>query len=226
MKKRSSKNNPKLRRHDELILEGGVRLLAGVDEAGRGPLAGPVVAAAVIVKDWEFEERIDDSKKLSTLQRARAYREILTKCHLSVAVIERERIDAINIFRASLEAMQEAVRDLRPKPELVLVDGNTAPDFGCEARAVIGGDGVSFSIACASIAAKVLRDRLMELWNDRYPAYGFAVHKGYGTEKHFEALRKNGPCPIHRRSFAPVNAFAEEIAQMSPEVWEAFRNEN
>lgn len=203
-----------------MILEGGVRSIAGVDEAGRGPLAGPVVAAAVIVKDWEFEERVDDSKKLSPAQRERAYREILSKCVLSAAIVERERIDEINIFRASLEAMQEAVKGLPERPELVLVDGNTVPYFGAEARAIIGGDGVSFSIACASIAAKVLRDRLMELWDDRYPMYGFSAHKGYGTEKHFETLRSFGPSPIHRRSFAPVGASLDEIAHMAPEVWE------
>ena len=205
MKKRTSKDsNQKLRQFDLNYAEERFNPLCGVDEAGRGPLAGPVVVCAAIVKDFEFEARIDDSKKLSPAQRETAYAEILTKCVISTSIIDEKRIDEINIYQATMEAVRDAVRSLRERPLFVLMDGPFLPDVGCEGRAVVDGDGLSFSIACASIAAKVTRDRMMVEFHGKYPDYGFDRHKGYGTPQHLEALKKFGPCPIHRRSFAPV----------------------
>jgi ribonuclease HII len=203
-RRRADPRRESLRRFDAAYLASGVRVLAGVDEAGRGPLAGPVVACAAIVRDTRFRARIDDSKKLTPLQRERAFDEVLKKCVLSTAVVPEDRIDAVNIFAATLEAMRQAMTGLRPAPDLILVDGIAAPDAGVAAEAVPDGDARSLSIACASIAAKVTRDRIMDAYHERYPEYGFLHHKGYGTPEHLEALRRHGPCPIHRRSFAPV----------------------
>ena len=162
------------------------------------------MACAVIVKDFRFRERVDDSKKLTAARRERAFGEILKKCFLSAAVVEPRRIDEVNILRAALEAMRQAVTGLAERPTLVLVDGPAKPKLSCETVAIPGGDALSFSIACASIAAKVIRDRLMHLYHERFPSYGFDVHKGYGTAAHFRALFAHGPSPIHRFTFGPV----------------------
>ena len=181
---------------------GGVKLVCGVDEAGRGPLAGPVCAAAVILPPGIGIPGLNDSKKLTDKKRRELY-DIITEQAVSfgVAFAGEQEIDEINILQATFLAMQRAMEKLDPAPELALIDGNRAKDFGLPVRTIVGGDGLSASIAAASILAKVTRDRLMEEYDAQYPQYGFAVHKGYGTKRHYEALRAFGPCPIHRQSF-------------------------
>ena len=186
-----------LLRHDQTYLEQGFRSLAGVDEAGRGPLAGPVVAAAVIVRDFSFSSVIRDSKQLSAKQRSAAYGEILEKCVVSTALVDAHRIDATDILAASLLAMRQAVVKLAQEPDGVLVDGPHALEMPLRQFPIIDGDSRSLAIACASIVAKVTRDRMMEYYDEIYPQYGFKKHKGYGTAEHVEALKKHGPCRIH-----------------------------
>jgi ribonuclease HII len=192
----------------------GARLVAGVDEAGRGPLAGPVVVAAVVF-DGRIPKGLDDSKRLAASERARLFDLILAKGIVSVVVASRARVDRMNILRASLWGMTRAVMSLPLRPDHVLVDGNMLPPgLPCPAEAVIGGDALSVSIAAASIVAKVTRDRLMAEVGRAFPDYGFGEHKGYSTAAHFEALREFGPCIHHRRSFAPVRiALGLEVAQ-------------
>ncbi len=180
-------------------------LVAGVDEAGRGPLAGPVVAAAVILDERQPIAGLADSKKLSAARRDQLYDEIRAKALCCcVAQASVEEIDRLNILQATLLAMQRAVAGLRLKPGLVLVDGNRLPLLEMRAEAIVKGDAKVAAISAASILAKVTRDRGLELLDQRYPQYGFARHKGYGTAEHLQALRLHGPCPEHRRSFAPV----------------------
>jgi ribonuclease HII len=206
LKKENAKRQEQLLQHDRQFLDQGVSSLAGVDEAGRGPLAGPVVASAVIVRDFSFSCRIDDSKKMSASAREKAYTEILQKCWVGLGVVECQVIDHINIFQASLRAMEEAVAKLERTPDCVLVDGPAMAKLPFRQVPVINGDAKSFSIACASIVAKVTRDRMMEYYDGLYPGYGFAKHKGYGTREHVEALKIHGPCRIHRRTFEPVKS--------------------
>ncbi|NML84390.1 ribonuclease HII [Polaromonas sp.] len=180
-------------------------LMAGVDEAGRGPLAGPVVAAAVILDDLNPIKGLADSKKLSALRREKLYDEIQAKalcCSIALATVEE--IDALNILQATLLAMKRAVEGLRLKPNKVLVDGNRLPTLVMVAEAIVKGDALVPAISAASILAKVYRDRWCAEFHLEYPQYGFAGHKGYGTAKHLAALREHGACPQHRRSFAPV----------------------
>lgn len=180
-------------------------LVAGVDEAGRGPLAGPVVAAAVILDDHQPIAGLNDSKKLSALRRERLYDEIRAKALcFCVAEASVQEIDRINILQATMLAMRRAVLGLRLKPVLVLVDGNRLPALEMAAEAIVKGDARVQSIAAASILAKVHRDRWCAELHQRYPEYGFAGHKGYGTAIHLAALQAHGACPEHRRSFAPV----------------------
>ena len=180
-------------------------LVAGVDEAGRGPLAGPVVAAAVILDERQPIAGLADSKRLSAARRDQLYDEIRAKALCCcVAQASAEEIDRLNILQATLLAMQRAVAGLRLKPGLVLVDGNRLPLLEMRAEAIVKGDAKVAAISAASILAKVTRDRGLALLDQRYPQYGFARHKGYGTAEHLQALRVHGPCPEHRRSFAPV----------------------
>ena len=182
-------------------------LLAGVDEAGRGPLAGPVVAAAVILDERQPIRGLADSKVLSPKQRARLYDEILAKALCcSVAQASVQEIDELNILQATLLAMRRAVEGLRLKPNKVLVDGNRLPALAVMAEAVVGGDAKVAAISAASILAKVTRDRWCEEFALQYPQYGFAAHKGYGTAEHLAALQLHGACPEHRSSFRPVAA--------------------
>ena len=179
--------------------------LAGVDEAGRGPLAGPVMAAAVILDERRRIAGLDDSKRLSHEQRLHLAAEIKARALAwSVAEAGVAEIDRLNILRASLLAMQRAVEALAILPEMALVDGPHAPTLPCPARAVVRGDRRVPAISAASIIAKVERDRRMTVMEARYPGYGFAAHKGYPTRRHIEALARLGVTPIHRRSFAPV----------------------
>ena len=182
-------------------------LMAGVDEAGRGPLAGPVVAAAVILDDTKRIRGLADSKVLSPLQRERLYDLIREKALCcSVAQASVEEIDELNILHATMLAMKRAVEGLRLKPAKVLVDGNRIPILDVLAEAVIGGDAKIRAISAASILAKVHRDRLCQELHDEFPHYGFAAHKGYGTPEHLTALKLHGACRHHRRFFAPVAA--------------------
>jgi ribonuclease HII len=180
-------------------------LMAGVDEAGRGPLAGPVVAAAVILDDRNPIKGLADSKKLTALRREKLYDEIRAKalcCSIALATVEE--IDAVNILQATMLAMKRAVEGLRLKPNKVLVDGNRLPTLVVLAEAIVKGDALVPCISAASILAKVYRDRWCAEYHLEYPQYGFASHKGYGTVAHLAALQEHGACPQHRRSFAPV----------------------
>lgn len=189
-------------------------LLAGVDEAGRGPLAGPVVAAAVMLDPRQPIDGLADSKKLSARRREALFAEICAKALCcSVAHASVQEIDQLNILQATLLAMQRAVAGLRLPPARVLVDGNRLPRLPMLAEAVVGGDATVPAISAASILAKVHRDRWCQQADADWPQYGFAAHKGYGTAAHLQALRQHGPSPWHRRSFAPVAAAAAERGQ-------------
>lgn len=180
-------------------------LIAGVDEAGRGPLAGPVVAAAVILDDLHPISGLADSKQLTALRRERLFDEIRAKALcFSVAQASVEEIDSLNILQATLLAMRRAVLGLRLPPKLVLVDGNRLPVLPMRCEAIVKGDALIAAISAASILAKVTRDRWCADYDAQYPAYGFAQHKGYGTALHLAALRANGACPQHRQTFRPV----------------------
>jgi ribonuclease HII len=193
-------------RRERAAMKRGVWPVAGCDEAGRGPLAGPVVAAAVILDPARVPRGLDDSKKLDPETREKLYAKICASAEVAVAVAPPSRIDRDNILRASLWALARAVAALPVKPKLVFVDGRDRIEACCECQAVIGGDGIVASIAAASIVAKVTRDRLMTRLGALYPDYGFERHKGYSVPEHFAALNRLGPTVHHRRSFAPVAA--------------------
>lgn len=182
----------------------GFRYIAGIDEVGRGPLAGPVVAAAVILPESFYLPGIDDSKKLSENVREQIFVEIQEKAEaVSIGIIESDEIDRVNIFEAAKKAMLTAIRQLEPKPDFLLIDAvklHTPYPF----EAIIKGDSLSVSIAAASIVAKVTRDRMMKNYAEIYPQYGFARNAGYGTKEHLEAIHAYGITPIHRKSFAPI----------------------
>ena len=187
--------------------------LAGVDEAGRGPLAGPVVAAAVILDDARPVTGLADSKKLSAATRAMLFDQIQARAlAFAIALATEEEIDRLNIFQATLLAMQRAVAGLAITPTQVLVDGNACPVLGVPVRAVVRGDASVPAISAASILAKVTRDRHMQRLHAEHPVWGFDIHKGYPTPKHLAALRLHGASPVHRRSFAPVARVLGEIA--------------
>jgi len=194
--------------HEKRLSSSGYKLIAGIDEAGRGPLAGPVVAGAVILKSLNFHEDVDDSKKLSPGKREKAYLEIMEKAIVGVGIIGEKEIDEINIYRATIRAMEEAVANLERAPDYILVDGMMRLVTKCPVKCIVRGDSLSLSIAAASIIAKVTRDRLMLKYHETYPQYGFAKHKGYPTRFHRLALQKHGPSPIHRFSFRPVKALS------------------
>lgn len=177
-------------------------LICGVDEAGRGPLAGPVCAAAVILPKGLVIPGLNDSKKLSDKRRRELFPVIRQEAvSFGIAFASQEEIDEINILQATFLAMRRAIDRLEPKPEFALIDGNRETDFGVPCRTVIKGDSLSANIAAASVLAKVTRDDYMIEAAQKYPGYGFEIHKGYGTKAHYAALEKLGPCPIHRRSF-------------------------
>jgi ribonuclease HII len=195
---------------DDQLRKSGYSLIAGVDEAGRGPLAGPVFAAAVILPPENNLPDTMDSKKISPARREKLYEEILSVAVAwHVSSIENQVIDRINILQATLKAMVDAVKNLSNTPEMILVDGSHTPFVDSHSRALAKGDGLSQSIGAASILAKVQRDRLMTRYHEEYPQYGFARHKGYGTREHLEAIAQHGPCPIHRRSFARVKEYCK-----------------
>lgn len=177
-------------------------LICGVDEAGRGPLAGPVCAAAVILPKGLVIPGLNDSKKLSDKRRRELFPIIQQEAvSFGIAFASQEEIDEINILQATFLAMRRAMEQLNPQPEFALIDGNRETDFGVPCKTVIKGDSMSANIAAASVLAKVTRDNWMMEAAEKYPGYGFEIHKGYGTKAHYAALEKLGPCPIHRRSF-------------------------
>jgi len=194
------------RYYERLFEERGYRRIAGVDEVGRGPLAGPVIACAVILPEDFSPEGIDDSKLLSPARRIDVFPRIAEGCMAwAVGFADAETIDRLNILRASLLAMRLALEDLPLKPDAVIVDGNhKIPEVSLPQMPIIKGDRKSISVACASILAKEIRDRIMEEFDTEYPGYGFAIHKGYATADHLLALEKLGPTPIHRRTFRTV----------------------
>jgi ribonuclease HII len=196
----------------------GYRRIAGIDEAGRGPLAGPVVAAAVILPVHVRLTGVDDSKQLSEAERERLYHVILDKAvGVGVGSADAGEIDTLNILEASRLAMCRAIANLDPAPDYLLTDAVTLPATHVPLRPIIKGDALSLSIAAASIIAKVTRDRLMVVFHDTFPQYNFLSHKGYGTAEHLRMLARFGPCPIHRQSFAPVRdaVISARTAQLS-----------
>ena len=197
---------------EEMLVDKGYRAVCGVDEVGRGPLAGPVVAAAVILPEDVEIDGLDDSKKLSAMRREKLFDAIANSSALcSVGIIDNECIDKMNILKASLMAMRKAVMDLKQAPDFVLVDGTfTIPKIDYPQVAVVKGDGRCRSIAAASIVAKVTRDRIMDRLEGLYPSFSFSRHKGYPTAEHLDELNLNGPCEIHRRSFKPVAELLEQ----------------
>ncbi len=186
----------------QLALSEGLAPVCGVDEAGRGPLAGPVCAAAVILPEGLVIEGLNDSKKLTARKREALYERIVSEAvSYGIAFAEVDEIEQTDILTAALLAMNRAMAQLDPQPALALIDGNTTRSIAVNARSVIGGDGLCASIAAASVLAKVTRDRLMVSLAEKYPQYGFERHKGYGTKAHYAAIAEYGPCEIHRRSF-------------------------
>jgi ribonuclease HII len=199
--------------HEDRLVAKGFAKVAGVDEAGRGPLAGPVAAAAVILPRTFSCPLLDDSKKLSKKKRDALYDEITGNPEIiwAVALVEADEIDRINILRATHRAMGLALEALKVKPDIALVDGLPVKGLSLPHEALVKGDGLSLSIAAASVIAKVTRDRMMEKIADEFPLYGFERHQGYGTREHLEALKNHGPCRYHRRSFQPVSQLSLPI---------------
>lgn len=191
---------------EECNLVSNTGIIAGVDEAGRGPWAGPVVASAVIIDINNIPSGINDSKKLKSESREVLYKTIMQTCHVGVGIASAEEIDDINILQATMLAMQRAVSNLPIAPGLALIDGNKTPKLPCNAIAIIKGDAKSISIAAASIIAKVTRDRIMRSLSEEFPEYGWHTNAGYGTKTHQDALAKHGITPHHRKSYKPVAA--------------------
>jgi ribonuclease HII len=193
-------------RYEKKAYDDGASIVAGIDEAGRGPLAGPVVAAAAILPREFRHKTLNDSKQLSPDQRDEIYAELTSRSDVQWAtgMSDVDVIEAYNILRATWRAMAVALEKLPVKPDFVLIDGLPVPGLRVRQRAIVGGDAKSYSIAAASVIAKVTRDRLMLQVHEQYPQYNFAQHKGYGTPEHLAALAKYGPSPVHRRTFAPI----------------------
>lgn len=200
-----------LKFHEEQAISNGFKIVAGVDEAGRGPLAGPVVCAACIIPPKVFIPGINDSKLLSPQQRFTLYEQITTHPNIvyAVGIVDVEQIDRVNILQATIQGMIEAVNNLKKKPDYLLVDGLKLPHPSIPGEKIIKGDALSSLIAAASIIAKETRDRIMQKYDEVWPEYKFSKHKGYGTEAHFEAIHKYGPCPIHRKSFEPIKSLIQ-----------------
>lgn len=203
MKEKEFERLTLLKKDEQDLYNQGCNYICGIDEAGRGPLAGPVVVAAVIMPKDSFIEGINDSKKVSEKKREVLYDEIISSCiSYGVGIIDHEKIDEINILEATRLGVKESIEQLSQKPDIILVDALTKIDtHGIPYKSIIKGDAKEYSIACASIIAKVTRDRIMRQWDEVYPIYGFAKHKGYGTEEHRKIIKENGPCIIHRKTF-------------------------
>jgi ribonuclease HII len=194
---------------ESTLVASGVTRFCGVDEAGRGPLAGPVVAAAVLYRDCPALWKACDSKRLTRAARERRFQHIVEEMVFAVGICDCEEIDRLNILQASLQAMRHAVEKLRPRPKLALVDGRHGLGAGLPSRAIVRGDARVALIGAASIVAKVTRDRIMIEYDRLYPVYGFARHFGYPTAEHRLRIREIGPCPIHRRTFRGVREFVQ-----------------
>lgn len=211
MKEKELERLLNLKKEEKALYEKGIVSICGIDEAGRGPLAGPVVVACSLMPKDSMIEGVNDSKKIAEKKRERIYEEIIKEAiAYGVGIINQEEIDRINILNATKKGLTIAIKELEEKlekqnlkrPEVILVDALTGIDtLGTPYKSIIHGDAISYSIACASIIAKVTRDRIMKQMDEIYPQYGFAKHKGYGTAAHMQAIRENGLCPIHRRSF-------------------------
>ena len=202
MKEKEEERLQKMLEIEEGLYSKGIKLVCGVDEAGRGPLCGPVVAAAVILKPDSKIEGVNDSKKLSEKKREQVYEAIMQNAlAVGVGMSDVDVIESVNILNATKLAMKEAISKLKVQPEYVLIDGNQMIDITIPGETVVHGDAISESIAAASIVAKVTRDRMLIEWDKEYPEYGFAKHKGYGTKAHTDAIAKYGLTPIHRPSF-------------------------
>ncbi len=194
----------------------GFKLIAGVDEAGRGPLAGPVVAAACILPEGTLIERIDDSKKLLPSERFQIFQKILALADVDygIGIVDALIIDQINILQATFQAMLIAISRLNQQPDYILVDGNKMPSARIPGQAIVQGDSLSQSIAAASIIAKETRDQIMRAFDEQWPQYRFSSHKGYATEEHLLAIQKHGSCPIHRMSFDPLKSLYKKEHQL------------
>lgn len=203
MKENEEERMSRLKKTDKEFYDMGLNYICGIDEAGRGPLAGPVVVASVIMPKDSRIEGVNDSKKVSEKKREKLYDQILEEAiSYGIGIIYQDEIDEINILQATKKGLTEALKSMKVKPDAILVDALTGIDtLGIPYKSIIKGDATSYSIAAASIVAKVTRDRIMREWDSVYPEYGFAGHKGYGTAKHIAAIKQYGLCPIHRKSF-------------------------
>lgn len=203
MKEKEEERLKLLKADEEKLHEKNIEYIAGIDEAGRGPLAGPVVVGVVIMPKDSMIEGVNDSKKVSEKKREKLYDEITNEAIAwGVGIVDQNRIDEINILNATKEAVTMAISSLKVKPDLILVDALTNIDtLGIPYKSIIKGDAKEYSIAAASIIAKVTRDRIMRQWDEVFPEYGFKGHKGYGTKKHIEAIKEYGPCMLHRKTF-------------------------
>lgn len=203
MKEKEEARLIELKKIDKEFFEKGVKYIAGIDEAGRGPLAGPVVVACVVLPENSMIEGVNDSKKVSEAKREKLYDTIIQEAiSYGVGIIYQDEIDEINILQATKKGVTEAIKQMEVKPNIIMVDAlNGIDTMGIPYKSIIKGDAKCYSIAAASIIAKVTRDRIMREWDKVYPEYGFASHKGYGTAKHIAAIKEFGPCPIHRKSF-------------------------
>ena len=203
MKEKELERLTKLKKIEEQIYNTGVETICGIDEAGRGPLAGPVVVAAVIMPKDSMLEGVNDSKKVSEKKRETLYEEIINEAiAYGVGIIDQKEIDELNILNATKKGLTTAIKELKVKPQRILVDAlNNIDTLGIPYTSIVKGDAKSYSIAAASIIAKVTRDRIMREWDELYPQYGFEKHKGYGTKMHIDAIKEYGLCPLHRLSF-------------------------
>ena len=203
MKENEEERMSRLKKTDKEFYDMGLNYICGIDEAGRGPLAGPVVVASVIMPKDSRIEGVNDSKKVSEKNREKLYDQIIEEAiSYGIGIIYQDEIDEINILQATKKGLTEALKSMKVKPDAILVDALTGIDtLGIPYKSIIKGDATSYSIAAASIIAKVTRDRIMREWDSVYPEYGFAGHKGYGTAKHIAAIKQYGLCPIHRKSF-------------------------
>ena len=203
MKEKEEARLIELKKIDKEFFDKGIKYIAGIDEAGRGPLAGPVVVASVILPQDSMIEGINDSKKVSEAKREKLYDLIINEAiSYGIGIIYQDEIDEINILQATKKGLTEAIKQMEIKPNIIMVDALSGIDtLGIPYKSIIKGDAKCYSIAAASILAKVTRDRIMREWDKIYPEYGFGSHKGYGTAKHITAIREFGPCPIHRRTF-------------------------
>ena len=213
MKEKELNRLKEIKKIEQQLYSEGIQSIAGIDEAGRGPLAGPVVVATVVMPKDSMIEGVNDSKKVSEKKREKLYDVILEEAiSYSVAIVGQDVIDDINILNATKQGVTKVVEELEVKPNLILVDALTHINTkGIPYDSIIKGDAKCYNIAAASIIAKVTRDRIMREWDEIYPQYGFINHKGYGTAKHIEALKEYGPCPIHRKTF--IKNFVQEIGE-------------